>query len=131
MSQPLELLARRVMSDPFFLASPLACFAQSEGLDEPALAARLGCDVAVLTALRLCRSPDPRPPGFWKDVQAIAGRLGLQADALAEAVRLGQNLQQMRCAAGVPGSLLAARDREPGDGPDGSGPGGQEPGGNA
>src|SRR5262245_57442928 len=118
MSQPLERLARRVMSDPFFLAAPLACFAQSERLDDRALAERLGCDVSALTALRLCRSPDPRPPGFWTDIEVIAGRFGVNADALAEAVRLGQNLLQMQRAAEVPGRLLAARDREAGDGPD-------------
>src|SRR6266404_986611 len=124
MSQHLEHLARRVMDDPFFLAAPLAGFAQCEGLDDPALAARLGCDVAALTAMRLCRSPDPKPAVFWKDVQSIAIRCGANADALAEAVRFGQSLIQMRRVAQTPGHLMAARDAESGDEREAPKPGG-------
>jgi len=117
MSRPLERLARRVEGDPFFLATPLACFARGERLDDVALSARLGCEVSTLTRLRLCRAPDPRPPGFWQDTQAIAARFGLDADVLAEVVRYGQGLMRMRPAAETPaeeapGFLMAARDED-------------------
>ena len=49
MSQHLERLARRVASDPFFLASALARYAESEEPDDAALAEKLGCAMPVLT----------------------------------------------------------------------------------
>jgi hypothetical protein len=115
MSEPLERLARRVRSDPFFLAAPLARYADSERLDDDALAARLGCDRAALTLLRLCRSPQPMPPHFWNDVQQIAARFNLDPDRLAEVVRFGQALLQTRAPDAAPdepapGYLMAARE---------------------
>jgi hypothetical protein len=111
MTTPLERLARRVESDPFFLAAPLARFAESERLDDEALAVRLGCDQDTLTRLRLCRNPEPEPPQFAADVERIAARFGLDADRLAEAVRRGQTVLRFRAAGtGGTGSLLAARD---------------------
>ena len=65
-------------------------------------------DPAVITAKvapllsRLCRNPDPRPPAFWQDTQAIAARFGLDAAVLAEAIRYGQSLMQLRRAAETP-----------------------------
>lgn len=115
MNTHLERLARRVQSDPFFLAAPLACYADSERLNDDALAARFGCDRDTLTHLRLCRTPDPRPPQFWQDVECIADRFHLDPDRLAEIVRLGQALVQAQPpaeSAANPGAgfLLAARE---------------------
>lgn len=116
MTQPLDHLAARVADDPFFLAHPLAGFARAAGLDDPGLAAALGCRPGDLARLRLCRSPRPDPADFRADVQAVADRFGLPAAALAAAVRRGQAVAHLRAAppTGVDGPLLAARDREPG-----------------
>jgi hypothetical protein len=117
MSESLERLARRVREDPLFVAAPLALFAESQRLDDAALAARLGCEVSVLTPLRLCRNPQPQPPYFGRDVDRIAQHCGVDADALAEALRLGQALLAARPAVGgaatVAGYFLAARDAKP------------------
>ncbi len=118
MSKHLDRLARRVESDPFFLAAPLARYAASEKLTDDALAAQLGLDREALQRLRLCRNPDPLPPAFGKDVEQIAARFHLDPDRLAEIVRLGQALLQSEPPAdrSVPpgaGHLLAAREDAP------------------
>src|SRR5271165_613401 len=114
MSKHLDRLARRVMREPFFLAAPLACFADSQELKDDALAGYLGCDVGTLAQLRLCRSPDPLPPNFWRDVEQIASRFHLDSDTLAEVVRFGQGLLTFRSKDGnadeAAGYLMAARD---------------------
>jgi hypothetical protein len=117
MSDPLEGLARQVADDTFFLAPLLADFARGEGLDDDALADRLGCRREDMAALRLCRAPRPDPAGFREDVECIAGHFRLDVDRLIEAVRRGQVLQRLRQEAGRSGSLLAARDRPPGEQP--------------
>jgi hypothetical protein len=116
MSQ-LERLARRVAGDPFFLASVLARYAESHGLDDDALAARLDCSAETLMHLRLCRNPDPLPPQFWSDVERIAGKFRVDADLLAQMIRLGQGLLRNHSpeAGRMPdsaGFLLAARDEQ-------------------
>lgn len=115
MTQPLDHLAARVAGDPFFLAHPLAEYARAAGLDDPALAAALGCRPGDLARLRLCRSPRPDPADFRADLRAVADRFGLPLAALAAAVRQGQAVAGVRAAApaGVDGPLLAARDRQP------------------
>ena len=120
MSAPLERLARRVGSDTFFLAAPLARYAASEQLDDDALSVRLGCDRATLTHLRLCRNPDPMPPHFWNDVEQIAIRFHLDPDRLAEIARFGQALLQSRPSEDspvipAPGYLMAAREETEGN----------------
>jgi hypothetical protein len=117
MSDALESLARRATGDPFFLAAPLARYAERHGLDDAALVAWLGCPPARLTDLRLCRNPHPEAPRFWQDIERIAAHFGLDAERLAAAVRFGQGLvhlsQQGANAADAPGFLMAARDEEP------------------
>ncbi|HLH22129.1 MAG TPA: hypothetical protein VK066_06380 [Chloroflexota bacterium] len=125
MADRLEALARRVQSDPAFLAAALADYAHSEGLDERGLAAALGCLPGQLSRLRLCRRPRDEPTGqLRRDVEQIAARFGVRADVLAEAVRRSNALAALR-RAGEPerGTLMAARDREddvaPADNPSG------------
>ena len=84
MSTQLDRLARRVMQDAFFLAAPLARFAESQQMNDDTLAKYLGCDVGTLIHLRLCRNPDPDPPHFWGDVERIAARFQVDSDTLAE-----------------------------------------------
>jgi len=120
MSTHLESLARRVQSDTFFLAAPLARYAESQQLNDEALAVRLGCDRDALTHLRLCRNPDPMPPHFWRDVERIAARFHVDPDQLAAIVRFGQALLQGQPAADAPvnpvsGYLMAAREQADGE----------------
>ena len=115
MSAALDHLADRVKADPGFLAHPLAEYARAAGLADDALAARLGCAVADLTAVRLCRAPRTDPGGFRADLTTVATRFGLNLSALAAAVQQGQAVAHLRVTlpqvtdAGV---AIAARDRE-------------------
>jgi hypothetical protein len=125
-SEALDALARKVQGDPFFLASLLALYARSEGLDDGGLAAALGCPPGKLTELRLCRAPRPDPAGFREDVAGIAAEFGLDADRLAGAVMRGRAIREIGAApAGGRGFLMAARDEQP------PGEGGTPPGGGA
>jgi hypothetical protein len=122
LSELLARLARRVRDDPFFLASLLALYAESEGIDDAGLA----CPADTLTALRLCRAPREDAAGFREDIGRLAARFGVDADRLIEVVRRGQALRRMRGAApAARGYLMAARDGEepPAEG------GGASPGG--
>jgi hypothetical protein len=113
MADPLEALAARAQGEPFFLASVLAAFARSEGLDDAGLAAALGCPVGELPMLRLCRTPRTGPDEFREDVALVAERFGLDPQRLAEAVKRGRVIGRLRDAtAGGRDLLTAARDRE-------------------
>jgi hypothetical protein len=120
MADPLQTLAARAEGEPFFLAAVLAAHAQSEGLDDAGMAAALGGREADLTMVRLCRAPRTEPTEFWEDVEAIAGRFGLDARRLAEAVKRGRVVLRLRGARPADGGgLMAARDRGPDDPPEG------------
>ena len=113
MAGHLDDLARRVQVDPFFLASALAIYARSEGIDDAVLAAHLGCPPETLTMLRLCRRPHP-DERFAREITTIAERFPVGAEALAMVVRRADALDAMReTDAGERGTLIAARDREP------------------
>ncbi|HEY7065729.1 MAG TPA: hypothetical protein VII06_29915 [Chloroflexota bacterium] len=115
MASRLDALARRVQTDPAFLAAALADYARSERLDEHGLAAALGCPVDALTPLRLCLRPRPAPPHFRQDVEQIAARFGVRPAVLAEVVRRADALAALRrapAADAARGTLMAARDRE-------------------
>ena len=111
MAEPLENLALRMEADPFFLACPLRLFAQSKGLDDSQLANRLGCSVETLLLLRLCRAPAPESSRFLKDIGHMAATYHVEETALADAVRHGQAIWQLRQRqAGAAPTLRAARD---------------------
>ena len=119
MAEHLNDLARRVQLDPFFLASALAIYARSEGLDDAALAARLGCLPETLTVLHLCRRPHP-DARFGHEIATIAARFSVSAELLATVVRRADALEAMRgpdavgaSGLGERGTLIAARDRAP------------------
>ena len=137
MAEPdlLRRAAERASGHGFFLASSLLAYARAEGLDDGALAARLGCDPADVSALLLCRRPTGAGRMFRSDVEAIAARFGLDPARLARLVRAGDAVLSLGRAAPDAGRglLAAARDREgrpPGsgespDGPPGDGSAGQ------
>jgi hypothetical protein len=80
MAAALDRLARRVSSNPSFLANVLLHYQVQHAASEAALAADLGCAVAVLTNVRLCGVP--RVDHFAADCRAIAERFGLKVEAL-------------------------------------------------
>ena len=125
----------RAAERPFFLASALAAYQELCGFDEDGLAAFLGCTSEALTPLGLCRRPVSTAPNFRAAVEQIAAYTGTSSFALARLLRDVDALQTLRRAAdrGAPehGTLLAARDREPGSTPDSapeSEPGSEEDG---
>ena len=119
MIDPMERLAARVANDPFFLAFAFATFQRGSKMDDRALCEKLGCDLAALARLRLCRMPAEAAPAFWQDVTRIANHFAIDADELAGIVRLAQGIVRLQAPAeakdeGV-GYLMAARDDEPPD----------------
>jgi hypothetical protein len=106
----LESLARRLESDLFFLACALRDYANSEKLDDAALAAALGCNSETLTMVRLCRAPEA--DRFREDIDQVVARFGVNRSLLVEAVRRGQAIASMKRqpAGATGGMLLAARD---------------------
>jgi hypothetical protein len=110
MADPLTRLAAAAESEPFYLASLLAAFARSEGLDDNGLAARLGCAIGELPVLKLCRAPRRDPAGRCEDIARLAEHFHLDAFALTEAVKRAWVMQAMSDAGD--GLLMAARDRE-------------------
>lgn len=116
MSERITAFVRRVEGDPFFLASAMNEYAHSENLDDSRLAALLGCSVDTLSSVALCRRPRPEPSVFRHDVNRIAERFNVRADALAEIVRRADVLMEMqRIAPTERGLLMAARDAEQND----------------
>ncbi len=81
---PLDRLARRVADDAFFLSAALTAYQDRHRLDDAGLAAELGCPVAVLVRLRLCRRPGAVEPERTaeQDIEAIAGLFGIDPAAL-------------------------------------------------
>jgi hypothetical protein len=113
MAHRIESLARRVEDDPYFLAHPLASYAQSEGLSDYDLAKRLGCEVDQLSRIRLCRRPRSEPALFQDDIASVATAFNISQDILLQAVRRADALTAFRVAAvRDAGLLMAARDRE-------------------
>lgn len=78
---PLDHMAARVSTDPWFLAHALAAYQIATGLTDDELAACLGCDLVGLTRLRLCRTPADAG-----EVQAIAEGIGCDVGVLGEVV---------------------------------------------
>ncbi|AMV26051.1 hypothetical protein VT84_16755 [Gemmata sp. SH-PL17] len=110
---PFELLAERASARPFFLGFRLAEFAARESLDDAALAAQLGCDVATLAHVRMCRAPRTESSAvFGEDVTCVATKFGLNVRALADATKLVPAAIVRDATSLEPaGAVLAARDR--------------------
>jgi hypothetical protein len=112
----LRRAARRVVPDPFFMAGALDAYRALEGLDEPALAQRLGCPPDALVHLALCRRPDPTTPRFRADVERIAAHVGANPLALVRLLRAVSASDALRGVIAETtssyGLLAAARDHE-------------------
>lgn len=112
MANNLEHLARRLEDDPFFLACSLKHYAKSEGLTGEKLASGLKCTEESLLRVQLCRAPTADDDSFFGEIERIATRFSVDAQALAEAVRRGQAICEMTTTEHSAGTLLAARDGE-------------------
>jgi hypothetical protein len=110
MATNLEHLARRLEDDPFFLACPLKLYAESEGLNDDSLAARLHCSTDTSVLICLCRAPTGDDESFQDDIEKIAAKFSVDADVLAEAIRRGQAIFEMQRSTNAAGTLIAARD---------------------
>ena len=110
MATNLEHLARRLEDDPFFLACLLKLYAESEGLNEHSLAARMHCSKQTFVLVCLCRAPMGDDEAFQDDIERIATKFSVDADVLAEAIRRGQAIFEMRRKTNASATLMAARD---------------------
>jgi hypothetical protein len=106
----IDSFARRMRSDPYFLASALEDYAASEHLDGAGLAAVIGCSVPDLGSLGLCRRPRADREHFIDDVRRIAVRFDVSPVRLAEVVRRSDALTALREAESED-VIAAARDR--------------------
>jgi hypothetical protein len=119
MMDPVRAMAERARREPYFLGWVLERYAQAERLDEAGLAAALGCEAVALTDLRLCRAPRLDPAGLTEDVRRIAEVFRLDAGQLLAIVKRAAVLGRLQDAPspdGRPTYLMAARDREEGEG---------------
>ena len=92
----LRRAAERAAQRPFYLASSLLAYARAERLDDDALAAQAGCDLASLPLLLLCRRPSGGGAVFRADVEAIAARFALDAVRLARLIRRADAVAGLR-----------------------------------
>jgi hypothetical protein len=76
---PIRQMIARAKTLPYFLAHRLEQFQEREDVSDETLAGLLGCLVADLDFLRLCRAPKDRA-----EVARIADRIGCDPMVLAE-----------------------------------------------
>ena len=109
----LARLGRQARGRQTLLAGLLFAYQEQEGLDEPGLAAFLGCEVAALPKLALCRRPRAEVPTFRQDVERIAHYAGSNPLQLVKLIRAVEARAALQHAAEVPSPLLlAARDHD-------------------
>jgi hypothetical protein len=116
----LRAAAQRFAESPAFVGYWLEVYREREGLELPALAARLGCSVETVQHLSLCRQP--RAEQWADDTAEIAQRYGIEQDRLADllldaeayaATRRPATAPAERAFGGARAAFAAARDREP------------------
>ena len=104
-------VAARLAESPKFMAWVISKYKEFEGIDDHAVARKLGLDVNGLNHLAL--SGRPRDMLFTEDLETIATRHKIDQLALAELVRRVEAVETFRTYQGVAASglLAAARDR--------------------
>ena len=103
--------ARRVATDPEFVASQLSLYREAEHRTPEMVAEELGISLATLDRLALCLRP--RPETFAADVRTIAAHVGAHVGKLANILRRAEVAAAMRAGGGdgSRGVLMAARKR--------------------
>jgi hypothetical protein len=121
MSEPEMLWQRavaRAAEDRFYLAASLRAFQSAQAMSDAQMAQMLGCPLADLARLALCRCPDTHSPRFGSEVAHIAARFGIKTEALAQIIRQVSFMQAMQTTThlsvtqAVMPVVLAARDRD-------------------
>lgn len=114
----MQWAAKRAAEEPRLLGYELSEYRTLNDATEDDLAAALECSREALVCLALCRRPDAAAPSFRADVEQIALHCGVNAHKLAALLREVDSLRTIRevtipphLAAGRPGVLAAARDR--------------------
>lgn len=96
MNKPLLTgLARRLQSDPRFMAYTLAVYQEQEGLEEDDLALALGMVPEMLSRLALCKRPDAQSPEFAVQVREIADYTLADEAQLASLLRQVSSLEKL------------------------------------
>lgn len=125
---PLSALARKLRSDPRYMAYALAVYQQQENLSDEELAETLGTLPELLVRLSLCRRPAPSVPQFAEAVRELADFTLTDEAQLAGILRQMDGLERLSTVAAatreeeaeaetqseplLTGLLAAARDRE-------------------
>lgn len=113
MNAAMREMAKKAEIRPFYLASVLRLYMDSERMNEAELSQLLGCTEEVLPHIQLCRAPRSEAEGFQEDVLRVAAEFNLDASALAKACRLGGVMRTMTEAkAEGLDAYMAARDRK-------------------
>jgi hypothetical protein len=117
----LSTLARRLRSDPQYMAHVLAVFQSQENLTDEELVQELGTLPELVVRLSLCRRPLPSSTQFAEQVRELADYTLMDAARLANILRQVDGLErfsQWASALTSPdegeegsGLLAAARDR--------------------
>lgn len=116
----LSTLARRLRSDPQYMAHALAAFQSQENLTDEELARELGTLPELIVRLSLCKRPSPSSAQFAGQVRELADYTLTDAARLANILRQVDGLERFSQRASaitvqegeeVGGLLAAARDR--------------------
>jgi len=110
------ITARRVATEPAFVASQLLLYRKAENITPEMLAEELGISLRSLDRLALCLRP--RPDTFAADVRTIAAHVGAEVGRLANVLRRADAVAAIRAGGGASarGVLMAARKRPPNEG---------------
>jgi hypothetical protein len=91
----LESLARRLETDPRFMAYALALYRRQEGLEVEELAQYLGLIPEMMARMALCLLPDTRSPLFAEQVREIADYTLADEAQLANLLRQVSGLEKL------------------------------------
>jgi hypothetical protein len=126
LSAPLVALARRLRSDPRYMAYVLTAYQTQENLTDDEMARELGTLPLLALKLSLCKRPDATSPNFAEQVREIAEFTLTDEVKLAHVLRQVDGLEKLAGRAASPSSaelktqpelplaglLAAARDRD-------------------
>lgn len=117
----LSTLARRLRSDPQYMAHALAAFQSQENLTDEELARELGTLPELVVRLSLCKRPSPSSTRFAEQLRELADYTLTDAARLANILRQVDGLERFSQRASAissqeegeeaSGLLAAARDR--------------------
>jgi hypothetical protein len=87
----LKQFARRLQSDPAFMAYALARYQKKKNLDESQLARRLGAPAEMIVRLAMCKSPDTSSQDFADHLRQLSDYTLIKESALKEVLHFGKD----------------------------------------